>query len=79
MIKWLFQFGLETFEQRECVSSAAGKPCENAIVKKASDLTGGRLQNHIAERDLAIATERDLLAAPNRQNGCSVHGDRHDD
>ena len=73
MAMMFFQFRLKSLEKSECVSSSTGKARQNAIVKQASHLASGGFEDDVAERYLTVATKCDLLAAANRQNGCSVH------
>ena len=73
-----FEFRLEALEQGERVGSATGKAGQNALVVQASHLARRTLQHDITKGDLTVAAQRNLLAATDRQNGCSMHFLFHD-
>ncbi len=56
------EFGLEALEQGKGICSRAGKSGQHTIIVKATNLAGGRLDHHAAERDLAIATQSDAAS-----------------
>jgi len=51
----LLEFRLEALEQRERIGGAAGEAREDAVLVQAPDLACGRLDDDVAERDLAVA------------------------
>src|SRR6185369_10636580 len=59
----LVELGFEALEQGERVGRRARKAGEHAIVVDAANLARGRLDDDVAERDLAVAAKRDLCAA----------------
>ena len=65
----LFQLGFETLEQGEGVRRAAGESGQNLVVVDAAHLARVGLDHDIAEGDLAVAAEGDLIAAPHREDG----------
>src|SRR5581483_7943883 len=71
------QLRLEALEQRERIGGTAGEPGKDAVLVEAAHLARGRLQHDVAEADLAVAAERDAVAAPHRQDGCTVEGIVH--
>lgn len=68
----LFELGLKAFLQSEGIGCGAGKACENLLVIEAADLAGGRLDDDIAQSNLPISAERDLIAASDADDGGSV-------
>ena len=62
----LLELRLEALEQRERVRRAAGETGEDAVLVEAPHLARARLDDDVAERDLAVAAERDAAcrAAP---------------
>ena len=60
----LFELGLEALEQRERVGGRSGEAREHAVVVQAAHLARRRLDDDVAERDLAVAAE---LTAPSRR------------
>jgi hypothetical protein len=68
-----FKLRLKTLEQGERVGGTAGETRQNPVVKQPPHFAGRRLQHDVAERDLTIAAECDLLAPADRQNSSSVH------
>jgi hypothetical protein len=68
----LVELGLESFEQRKSIRRAAGETGEYFVVMQAPHFARARLDHDIAERDLAVAAERDTLSAPHREDGRTV-------
>ena len=56
----LFELGLEALEQREGVGGGAGKAGQHLVVVELAHLARRALDDDVAERDLAVAAERDL-------------------
>ncbi len=67
-----FQLGLETFLQGEGVGRGAGKACQDLIMVEPADLAGRALDDDIAQGDLAVAAQGDVVAAPDTNNGGGV-------
>ena len=70
----LVELRLEALEQRERIGGRAGESGQHAILVDAADLARGRLDDDVAERDLAVAAQGDRLAAPHRKDGRAVKG-----
>ncbi len=68
----LLELGLEALEQRERVGGAAGKAGEYLVLVQTPHFARARFEHDVAERDLAVAAERDALAAPRRNDGRAV-------
>src|SRR5690606_9281768 len=67
-----FELGLEAFLQGECVGCGAGKARQDSVVVEAADLAGRTLDDDVAERDLSVAADGDLIVAAYAQNGGCV-------
>jgi hypothetical protein len=65
----LVELGLEALEEGEGVGGAAGEAGEDLSVVERAHLARGGLDDDVAEGDLAVAAERDTIAAPHRQDG----------
>ncbi len=72
MALMFFQLGFETLEQREGIGSGAGKPCQHLVLVESADFACGGFDDDAAQRDLPVATQRDLVAAANGKNGGAV-------
>ena len=73
----LFQLGFETFEQSKGVGGATGEPGNDFAMKKPTNLAGVALHDSVAQANLAITTDDDVVASANRNNGCTailLHG-----
>lgn len=68
----LFELGLEAFLQRERVGRGAGETGQDLVVIEAADLAGRALDDDVAQGDLAIAAERDTVAAADTHDGGGV-------
>ena len=68
----LLQLGLEALEQREGVGGAAGEAGEDLAVVQAAHLAGVALHDGVAERDLAVAADRDTAVAPDAEDRGAV-------
>src|SRR5690554_4110146 len=68
----LLELRLETLEQRERIGGAAGEAGEHAPVVQAAHLARARLDDDRTESDLPVAAERDLGAAPHRDDRRAV-------
>jgi hypothetical protein len=72
----LFQLGLKAFEQGEGVGRGTGKAGQHLAVVELTHLARRALDNDIAQRDLAVAANGDLVAvrrlAPHADDGGSV-------
>jgi hypothetical protein len=68
----LVELRLEALEQRERVRGPSGEAGENAVVIEAPDLARARLDDDVAERDLAVAAQRHFPVAARRNNGGSA-------
>ncbi|SOY39927.1 hypothetical protein CBM2589_B10208 [Cupriavidus taiwanensis] len=66
------QLGLEAVQQREGVGGAAGKADQHLAVVDTAHLARGALHHDIAERDLTITAQRDLIAAADADDGSAV-------
>ena len=74
----LVELGLEALEQGECIGGAAGESGQDFFLIEPPDLAGGRLDDDVAEGDLAVAAEGDLVAPAYGENGGAAilfHGD----
>ena len=74
----LFQLGLKALKQREGIGRGARKPCQHLAVVQLAHLPCRALDDDIAQRDLAIATNGDLhalrrLAAHAQNRGAMKH------
>ena len=58
----LFQLGLEALEQREGVGGGAGKAGQHLVAVELAHLARAGLDDDGAQRDLAVAAERDDAA-----------------
>ena len=68
----LFQLFFEALEQGEGISGASGKSGKDLIFIEPAYLAGIALEHRVALRDLAVATNHDLAASADRENGCAV-------
>ena len=68
----LFQLGLEVFEQRKGICRATCKTGENLFVVEPPHLARAGLYDDIAQRDLAVAAQRNNIAAPHGQDGSAA-------
>src|SRR5688500_14553451 len=68
----LLELRFETLEKRKRACGAARKARSDAVLVQAPHFTRPRLDHDIAERDLAVAAERAVIAAPHRQYGGAV-------
>ena len=59
----LLELGLEALEEREGVGGRAGEAGEHLVVMQSAHLARRRLDDDVAERDLAVAAERDRCRA----------------
>jgi hypothetical protein len=67
----LFELGLEALEERESIGRGAGEPSNHLAVIEPPHLARRALDDDIAERDLPITTDRDLVA----NGGLAAHAD----
>src|SRR5690625_2152187 len=67
-----FKLAFKALEKRECIGRGAGKPGQNAILVQTPHLACVGFHDGVAKRDLAIAGNHDLIAASDRNNGCSA-------
>ena len=67
-----FELAFEAVEQGEGVGGAAGEAAQHLALVQLAHLAGRALHDDVAQRYLAIAAERDLLAAPYAQDGGAV-------
>ena len=68
----LFQLFFEALEQGEGISGASGESGKDLIFVEPAYLAGIALEHRVALRDLAVATNHDLAASANREDGCAV-------
>ena len=68
----LLEFGFEALKERKCVSRPASKASEHFIVMQSAHLAGTGLDDHVPERNLAVAAERDTAVAPDRNDRGAV-------
>jgi hypothetical protein len=68
----LFQLGFEAVEQGEGVGGAAGEAAQHLALVQLAHLARRALHDDVAQRDLAVAAERDLVAAPHADDGRAV-------
>jgi hypothetical protein len=70
----LLKLGFEPLEQRERIGGGAGKTADDRAAAKTAHFLGVRLNDGLADRDLAVAADRDQSALADRQNGRAVPG-----
>ena len=68
----LFQLFFEALEQSEGISGASGESGKDLIFIEPAYLAGIALEHCVALRDLTVATNHDLAASSNREDGCAV-------
>ncbi len=73
----LVELLLEQFEQRERVRRRAGEARQYVALAEAADLARIGLHHGVAERDLAVAADDDLVATADGNDGGGVEGFRH--
>src|SRR5690606_32443398 len=62
----LLQLAVEAFEQGEGIGRAAGESGDDLAVVQPAHLARTGLDDGVAQGDLAVTTQRDLVAAPYR-------------
>ena len=70
--RMLLKLGFEPLEQREGVGGRPGEAGDDLAVAEAADLPGVRLDDGLAERDLAVAGDHDLAALAHGQDRRAV-------
>ena len=68
----LLQLGFEALEQGEGVRGAAGESGKDPVVIEAAHLARSGLDHDVAQRDLAVAAQRDARAAADGKYGRAV-------
>ena len=68
----LFELGFQPLEQRESVGGGAGKAADHVAFAEAAHLLGIGLDDGLADRDLAVAADRDQPALADGQDGGAV-------
>src|SRR5262249_33212398 len=68
----LVELRLEALEERERVRRAAGEAREDLVVMQAPHLLCAALDDHLAERHLPVAAERDARAAAHGKDDSAV-------
>src|SRR5690606_9728839 len=72
MTLMLFEFGLEPFQQGECVGGRTRKAGENGVLVKLAYLSCGRFDDDITQGNLAVAAQCDLIVASYTNDGSTV-------
>jgi hypothetical protein len=67
-----FQLGFEALEQGKGVGRGTGKAGQHLVLIEPADLARGRLDDDAAQGDLAVAAQRDLIAAADGKNSGAV-------
>ena len=63
------QLGLKALKQRERVGRRAREAGQDLLIKQTPHLARIGLHHGVAQRDLAVAADHDMLAAPDREDG----------
>jgi len=75
------KLGLEPLEQRERIGGGAGKTADHLALAEPPDFLGIRLDDRLADADLAVAADRDLTGLADREDRGGVprleHKRRH--
>src|SRR5215216_3635451 len=64
----LFEFALETSQQREGIAGCSGETSENLVVIKAPNLLGTRFHHGFAHRHLPVSSESYVGILPDEQH-----------
>src|SRR5690606_16846669 len=67
-----FELGFEALLQREGVGRGAGEAGQYLVVIQAADFPGGALDDDVAQGDLAVAAQRNAVAAAHADDGGGV-------
>ena len=69
---------VEALEQRDAVGRRPGEPADRAAIAEPAHLAGAALDDLVAEGDLAVARDHDVVAAPDGEDrrGVDLRGAR---
>ena len=70
-----FELGFQPFEEGEGIGGGARKAGDDMAIADAADFARIAFDDGLAERDLTVAGHRDMVAAPDAENGCAVPTD----
>jgi hypothetical protein len=68
----LLQLALEELEQGKGIGGAAGEAGQHPVVVEAPNLAGIALHDGVAQRDLTVTADDDLVVTTHGQDGCTT-------